>query len=328
MENFQETSNFIWQIADEILRDDFKRGKYPDVILPFTVLRRLDCVLAPTKELVLQRYETLTAKGLQNLDGQLKKAADKSFYNISKYDFSHLSNKLLEDSPNLKINIENYLNGFSQNMQEVVDKFSLRTTIETLASKGLLYKLIKKFSVVDLSPDRIDNHMMGTLFEDLIRRFNEQMNENPGEHFTPREVIRLMVRMMLRGDEVALQQQGVVRTIYDCACGSGGMLSIAKEHIIENINPSADIRLFGQEVNDETFAVCKSDLLIKGDDRDADNIMPNSSFSDDGHAGKRFDYMLVNPPYGKDWNKDEKTVKAETGKGQRFEAGTPRKNDG
>ena len=324
MENFQETSNFIWQIADEILRDDFKRGKYPDVILPFTVLRRLDCVLAPSKQKVLDKHQTLTDKGLQNLDGQLRKAAGKSFYNISKYDFP----TLLDDSKNIGKNTIAYLNGFSANMLEVVDKFSLRTTINTLDSKGLLFLLIKKFSEVDLSPDRIDNHMMGTLFEDLIRRFNEQMNENPGEHFTPREVIRLMVRMMLRGDEVALKQQGVVRTIYDCACGSGGMLSIAKEHIIKNINPSADIRLFGQEVNDETFAVCKSDLLIKGDDRDADNIMPNSSFSDDGHAGKRFDYMLVNPPYGKDWNKDEKTVKAETGKGQRFEAGTPRKNDG
>lgn len=324
MENFQETSNFIWQIADEILRDDFKRGKYPDVILPFTVLRRLDCVLAPSKQRVLDKHQTLTAKGLQNLDGQLRKAAGKSFYNISKYDFP----TLLDDAKNIGKNTIAYLNGFSANMLEVVDKFSLRTTINTLDSKGLLFLLIKKFSEVDLSPDRIDNHMMGTLFEDLIRRFNEQMNENPGEHFTPREVIRLMVRMMLRGDEVALQQQGVVRTIYDCACGSGGMLSIAKEHIIKNINPSADIRLFGQEVNDETFAVCKSDLLIKGDDRDADNIMPNSSFSDDGHADKRFDYMLVNPPYGKDWNKDEKTVKAETGKGQRFEAGTPRKNDG
>ena len=245
-------------------------------------------------------------------------------YNISKYDFP----TLLDDSKNIGKNTIAYLNGFSANMLEVVDKFSLRTTINTLDSKGLLFLLIKKFSEVDLSPDRIDNHMMGTLFEDLIRRFNEQMNENPGEHFTPREVIRLMVRMMLRGDEVALKQQGVVRTIYDCACGSGGMLSIAKEHIIKNINPSADIRLFGQEVNDETFAVCKSDLLIKGDDRDADNIMPNSSFSDDGHRGKRFDYMLVNPPYGKDWNKDEKVVKAETGEGQRFEAGTPRKNDG
>jgi len=339
MENFQETSNFIWQIADEILRDDFKRGKYPDVILPFTVLRRLDCVLAPTKELVLQRYETLTAKGLQNLDGQLRKAAGKSFYNISKYDFSKqskeveqapnkISQPLLDDAKNIGKNTINYLNGFSPNMLEVIDKFSLRTTINTLDSKGLLFLLIKKFSEVDLSPDRIDNHMMGTLFEDLIRRFNEQMNENPGEHFTPREVIRLMVRMMLRGDEVALKQQGVVRTIYDCACGSGGMLSIAKEHIIKNINPSADIRLFGQEVNDETFAVCKSDMLIKGDDRDADNIMPNSTFFKDGHEGKRFDYMLVNPPYGKDWNKDKDKVDKETGKGQRFEAGTPRKNDG
>jgi type I restriction enzyme M protein len=324
MVNFQETANFIWQIADEILRDDFKRGKYPDVILPFTVLRRLDCVLAPTKEKVLERYETLSAKGLQNLDGQLRKASSKSFYNVSKYDFR----VLLEDKKNIGKNLIAYLNGFSENMREVVDKFSLRTTINTLDSKNLLPLLVKKLAEVDLSPERIDNHTMGTIFEELIRRFNEQMNENPGEHFTPREVIRLMVRLLLRGDEVALKQPGVIRTIYDCACGSGGMLSIAKEYILAEINSSADIRLFGQEVNDETFAVCKSDMLIKGDDADADNIKPGSSLSNDSHANKRFDYMLVNPPYGKDWNKDKDAVEKDVKRGGRFEAGTPRKNDG
>jgi type I restriction enzyme M protein len=237
---------------------------------------------------------------------------------------------LLEDKKNIGKNLIAYLNGFSDNMREVVDKFSLRTTINTLDAKNLLPLLVKKFASpeVDLSPERIDNHTMGTLFEELIRRFNEQMNENPGEHFTPREVIRLMVRLLLRGDEDALKQPGVIRTIFDCACGSGGMLSIAKEYILTEINPSADIRLFGQEVNDETFAVCKSDMLIKGDDADADNIKSGSSLSNDGHADRRFDYMLVNPPYGKDWNKDKDAVEKEVKKGRRFEAGTPRKNDG
>ncbi|WP_313926646.1 class I SAM-dependent DNA methyltransferase [Anabaena sp. FACHB-1237] len=325
--NFQETSNFIWQIADEILRDDFKRGKYPDVILPFTVLRRLDCILAPTKDEVLKRYEFLQEKGLQKPDGQLRKAAGgKSFYNVSGYDFK----KLLEDKKNLAKNLIAYLNGFSENMREVIDKFSLRTTINTLDSKNLLVPLINKFSEVDLSPDKIDNHTMGTIFEELIRRFNEQMNENPGEHFTPREVIKLMVRLVLRGDETALKQPGVIRTIYDCACGSGGMLSIAKDYIREKINSSADIRLYGQEVNDETFAVCKSDMLIKGDDKDADNIKSGSCFANDGHADQKFDYMLVNPPYGKDWKKEKEFIDAEVARGKlgRFEAGTPRINDG
>ena len=327
--NFQETSNFIWQIADEILRDDFKRGKYPDVILPFTVLRRLDCILAPTKDAVLERYEFLKEKGLENPDGQLRKAAgDKSFYNISGYDFK----KLLEDKKNLSKNLIVYLNGFSENMREVIDKFSLRTTINTLDSKNLLVPLITKFteSKVDLSPDKIDNHTMGTIFEDLIGRFNEQMNENPGEHFTPREVIQLMVRLVLRGDEAALKQPGVIRTIYDCACGSGGMLSIAKDYIQKNINSSANIRLYGQEVNDETFAVCKSDMLIKGDDKDADKIKSGSCFSNDGHSDQKFDYMLVNPPYGKDWKKEKEFIDAEVARGElgRFEAGTPRINDG
>ncbi|MBE9226259.1 SAM-dependent DNA methyltransferase [Phormidium sp. LEGE 05292] len=326
MQNFQETANFIWEIADEILRDDFKRGKYPDVILPFTVLRRLDCVLAPTKQAVLEKYQFCQEKNLKNPDGQLRKAAGKSFYNTSKYDFP----TLLTDAKNISKNTIAYLNGFSNNMRDVIEKFNLPATIETLNSKNLLFLLIKKFSEADLSPEKIDNHRMGTIFEELIRRFNEQRNENPGEHFTPREVIRLMVRLLLRGDEAILKQPGVVRTIYDCACGSGGMLSIAKEYILTNINPSADIRLFGQEVNDETFAVCKSDMLIKGDDRDADNIKFGSSFCLDGHQDNRFDYMLVNPPYGKDWKKEKDFIDAEAAKkgNGRFEAGTPRINDG
>ncbi|MFB2836854.1 type I restriction-modification system subunit M N-terminal domain-containing protein, partial [Floridanema evergladense] len=210
MQNFQETANFIWEIADEILRDDFKRGKYPDVILPFTVLRRLDCVLAPTKQAVLQKYQFCQEKKLQNPDGQLRKAAGMSFYNISQYDFP----TLLTDAKNISKNTIAYLNGFSDNMRGVIEKFNLPATIETLNSKNLLFLLIKKFSEADLSPEKIDNHTMGTIFEELIRRFNEQRNENPGEHFTPREVIRLMVRLLVRGDEAILKQPGVVRTIY------------------------------------------------------------------------------------------------------------------
>ena len=326
MNNFQEIANFIWSIADEILRDDFKRGKYPDVILPFTVLRRLDCVLAPTKEKVLKRYEELKAKGLENMDGQLRRAAGHSFYNVSKFDFP----KLLDDPKNIGKNLRAYINNFSENMRDVIDRFKLRGTIDTLDEKGLLFVLVQKLSDADLHPDKVDNHTMGTIFEELIRRFNEQSNENPGEHFTPREVIRLMVRLLINGDRAVLKQESAIRTVFDPACGSGGMLSIAKEHVLGEINPNADIRLFGQEVNDETYAVCKSDLLIKGDDRDSDNIKPGSCLSADGHTRATFDYMLTNPPYGKDWKKEQSFIGEEAARGDagRFGAGTPRISDG
>ncbi len=324
-ESIQEIVNFIWPVADEILRDDFKRGKYPDIILPFTVLRRLDCVLAGTKEKVLARHKDLQKQGIQNVDGQLRRAAGHSFYNISKFDFS----KLLDDAKNIGKNLIAYINGFSENMRDVIDNFGLRNNIELLDQKGLLFLLIKRFSTIDLHPDRVDNHAMGTIFEELIRKFNEQTNENPGEHFTPREVIRLMVHLVLNGDRKILQQQQVTRTVFDPACGSGGMLSLAKEYVLGSINPKADIRLFGQEVNSETYAVCKSDMLIKGDDRDADNIKPESSFSKDGHPRSTFDYMLTNPPYGKDWKKEQGFITAEAAKpGGRFSAGLPRISDG
>lgn len=325
MNNFQDNVNFIWSVADEVLRDDFKRGKYPDVILPFTVLRRLDCVLQPTKDKVLDRYEALKDKGLGNLDGQLRRAAGHSFYNTSPFDFL----KLLKDNKNVATNLRTYINGFSPNMREVVDKFKLRSTIDTLEEKGLLFQLIQKFSLINLHPSVISNHAMGTMFEELIRRFNEQTNENPGEHFTPREVIRLMVRLILDDDAPMLQRESVIRTVYDPACGTGGMLSIAKEYVLEHINPTADLILFGQEVNDETFAVCKSDLLIKGDDRDADNIKPDSCLSKDGHPHATFDYMLSNPPYGKDWKKEQRFIEDEAKNvNGRFGAGTPRVSDG
>lgn len=325
-QNHSSIVGFIWSVADEVLRDDFKRSKYPDVILPFTVLRRLDCVLAPTRDKVRQRYEDLRERGLQNVDPQLRRVAGYSFYNLSKFDFPSLA----KDPRNLAKNLRAYINGFSEQMHEVIDKFKLSATIESLDEKGLLFLLIQKFSEVDLHPDAIDNHQMGTIFEELIRKFNEQSNENPGEHFTPREVIRLMVRLVLNGDKDILKQLGVTRTVFDPACGTGGMLSIAKEYIHERINSKADIRLYGQEVNDETFAVCKSDLYIKGDDKDAENIKPDSCLSKDGHAGGTFDYMLTNPPYGKDWKKEKDFIEDEAARGEsgRFSAGLPRISDG
>lgn len=314
--NFSEVTNFIWSVAD-LLRDYYKRGKYPDVILPFTVLRRLDCVLAPTKEEVLKNYDEYRSK-LEDLSSILKSSSGHSFYNTSKFDFE----KLLADPDNIEQNVFDYLNGFSENMREVIDRFKLRQEVEYLAEKGLLYNVVKKYSEIDLHPDRLSNHDMGCVFEELIRKFNEQINENPGEHFTPREVIRLMVNLLMAEDKEKLSKKGIITIVYDPACGTGGMLTVAKEHILSDINEDATVQLFGQEVNDETFAVCKSDMMIK--DENADNIKPDSSFSHDGFVGKTFDYILSNPPFGKDWNQDKDAMVEESKRGfsGRFGCGT------
>src|SRR5215211_1495454 len=325
MSDFQGKVNFIWSVADEILRDDFKRSKYPDVILPFTVLRRVDCVLEPTKDKVLDRYESLKGR-LDNLHGPLTNVSGHFFYNVSKFTFS----RLLDDPKNVGANLRVYINGFSEEMREVLERFKIRNTIDQLEEKGLLYQTIQKFSGIDLHPHVVTNHEMGTIFEELLRKFNEQTNENPGEHFTPREVILLMARLVLNGDKDILQREGVLRSVYDPACGTGGMLSIAEDYIREAMNPTADIRLYGQEINDETYAVCVSDMLIKGDDEGAKNIKPRSTFTHDGHPGRTFDYMLCNPPYGKDWKKEKTFIaeEAERGYAGRFGAGTPRTSDG
>lgn len=330
MPTISEVANFIWEIADSVLRDDFKRSKYPDVILPFVVLRRLDSVLAPTKPKVIKKIKKLETIGLElgQMDGQLRKASGHAFYNTSRFDFQ----KLLDDPQNIGKNLIAYINGFSENVRDIIDKFSLRHTIDLLDRKNLLYLMIQKTASpkAALHPDQLSNHDMGYVFEELIRRFNEQTNENPGEHFTPREVVQLMVRLALNGDKKILSHTGAMRTIYDPACGTGGMLSVAKRYIIENVNPKADIMLFGQEVNPETYAICKADMLIKGDDRDANNIKMGSTLSEDGHPDTKFDYMISNPPYGKDWKKDAKVVEHEHREAYmgRFSPGLPRKSDG
>jgi type I restriction enzyme M protein len=324
VENHSEIVNFIWSVAD-LIRDSFKRGKYQDVILPLTVLRRIDCVLAPTKQQVLETNGRLKNK-LENLDPQLRKAAGYAFYNTSRYDFD----SLLADAPNLASNLRSYINCFSLNMREVLEKFDFDNTISKLDEAGLLFLVLERFKGMDLHPSRISNHDMGYIFEELIRRFNEALNENPGEHFTPREVIRLMVNLILSQDVEALRQDHIVRTVYDPCCGSGGMLTIAKERILE-INPRAEVYLFGQEVNPQTWAVSKADMLMTSPDgRDADNIAFGSTLSADKHAGKPFDYLLTNPPYGKDWKMDKAAVQAEAERGYagRFGAGTPRISDG
>ena len=335
--NHSEITNFIWGVAN-LIRDTFKRGKYQDVILPLTVLRRLDCVLAPTKEDVLQRQAELRGRGLEDLHSQLCRSSGFAFYNTSRYDFA----LLLSDAPNVAANLRNYISGFSQNMREVLERFDFDNTISKLDEAGLLFQVLERFGNVDLHPDRIDNAAMGTIFEELIRRFNEALNENPGEHFTPRDVVHLMVGLMLAGDENRIGGSGVVRTVYDPCCGSGGMLTIAKERInighLDNgqlltgpVNPDAEIHLFGQEVNPETWAVSKSDLYMKDPTgRDADNIVFGTTLSNDRHAARSFDYLIANPPYGKDWKRDESAVRAEhsRGVGGRFGPGLPRISDG
>ena len=334
--NHSEIVSFLWGVAD-LIRDTFKRGKYQDIILPLTVLRRLDCVLADTKEQVLQKQTELRGR-LDNLDPQLRKAAGFAFYNTSRYDFE----KLLADAPNLAANLRNYIAGFSPNMREVLEKFDFDNTISRLDEAGLLFRVLERFKNVDLHPRSVDNPTMGTIFEELIRKFNEALNENPGEHFTPRDVVHLMVDLMLAGDEPTIRGQRAVRTVYDPCCGSGGMLTIAKEHITAGvhktgeiirpaINEDAEIHLFGQEVNPETWAVSKSDLYMKDPTgRDADNLAYGSTLSNDRHAGRSFDYLIANPPYGKDWKRDEDAVRAEHERGAagRFAPGLPRISDG
>lgn len=334
---YSEIVSFLWGVAD-LIRDTFKRGKYQDVILPLTVLRRLDCVLADKKAKVLERKAQLKSKGLQDLDAQLRRASGFAFYNTSRYDFD----KLLGDAPHLAANLRNYIAGFSPNMREVLEKFDFDNTISKLDEAGLLFQVLERFRKVDLHPNKVDNPTMGTIFEELIRKFNEALNENPGEHFTPRDVVHLMVDLMLAGDEDRIRRKGIVCTVYDPCCGSGGMLMITKEHITVGrrkngdllrpaINPDAGIHLFGQEVNPETWAIAKSDLFMKDPSgRDAENIAYGSVLSNDRHAGRTFDYLIANPPYGKDWKRDEDAVRAEYERGapSRFAPGLPRISDG
>jgi len=335
--NHSEIVGWLWGVAD-LIRDTFKRGKYQDVILPLTVLRRLDCVLAPTKNKVLARQAALRGRGLQDLDAQLRKASEFAFYNTSRYDFE----KLLGDAPHIAANLRNYIAGFSPNMREVIERFDFDNTISKLDEAGLLFQVIERFKKVDLHPDKVDNPTMGSIFEHLIRKFNEALNENPGEHFTPRDVVHLMVDLMLAGDADRFRKPGITQTVYDPCCGSGGMLMITKEHITVGvrkngdvlrgpINPGAEIHLFGQEVNPETWSIAKSDLFIKEPKgRDADNIAFGSVLSNDKHSGRNFDYLIANPPYGKDWKRDEESVRTEHERGAagRFAAGLPRISDG
>lgn len=321
MSNFQDKINFIWSIA-ELLRGPYKKEQYGDVILPMSVLRRFDCVLDETKQEVLDRYETLKKSGLQNMDPVLNRISKQEFNNVSKYTFD----KLLADPDNIANNLRNYINGFSKNAREIIERFDFDKQITKLNDNNLLYLIISEFNKIDIHPDAVNNTEMGYIFEELIRRFNE--HAEAGDHYTPREVIRLMVNILLNEDSEELTQPGLVTTVYDCCAGTGGMLSVTEQYLRE-LNPGIQVELFGQEINPQSYSVCKSDMLIKG--QNADNIILGDSFTEDGHKGETFRYMLTNPPFGVEWKKSQKHINEEhesEGYKGRFGAGLPRISDG
>ncbi|PSJ16208.1 type I restriction-modification system subunit M [Nitrosomonas supralitoralis] len=320
--NHQSLSAFIWSVAD-LLRGDYKQSEYGKVILPFTVLRRLDCVLESTKEAVLVEQAS-KQKADVNPEPFLLRKAGQSFYNTSPLDMK----KLMGDQDHINENLYAYIQGFSIAVRDIFERFDFYTQIERLAKSGLLYQVAERFANVDLHPDKVSNNQMGLVFEELIRKFAEISNETAGEHFTPREVIKLMVNLLFIEDDDVLAKPGVVRTIYDPTAGTGGMLSEAGEYLHDH-NPKARLTMSGQELNPESYAICKADMLIKG--QDVANIVFGNTFSDDGHLHKKFDYMLSNPPFGVEWKKVEKEVRKEhetQGFNGRFGPGLPRVSDG
>ncbi|HYG26601.1 MAG TPA: class I SAM-dependent DNA methyltransferase, partial [Caulobacteraceae bacterium] len=320
--NQQALSAFIWSVAD-LLRGDYKPADYGKVILPFTVLRRLDCVLALTKADVLAEFEKRSAAGV-NPEPFLRRKAKQGFFNTSPMDL----NKLLGDPANVRQNLESYVHGFSPEVRDIFERFDFAVQIDKLAKAKLLFMVAEKFAAIDLHPDRVSNTQMGLVFEELIRKFAETSNETAGDHFTPRDVIRLLVDLLFIEDDEALTKPGIVRTIYDPTAGTGGMLSVAEEYLTTG-GHDVKVRLFGQELNPESYAICKADMLIKG--QDVTNIAFGNTLSEDGHVGKTFDYMLANPPFGVEWKKVEKEVRREheqMGFAGRFGPGLPRVSDG
>ena len=320
--NHQSLSTFIWSVAD-LLRGDYKQSDYGKVILPFTILRRLDCVLEATKPAVLAELAEKQAMGLNPEPFVLRKAGQ-SFFNTSPLDLK----KLMGDQDHIRENLYSYIQGFSAAVRDIFERFEFHTQVEKLGKTNLLYQVTEKFTQIDLHPEVVDNHQMGLVFEELIRKFAELSNETAGEHFTPREVIRLMVNLLFIEDDAVLSKPGVVRTMYDPTAGTGGMLSIAGEYLEEH-NPQARLTVFGQELNAESYAICKADMLIKG--QDVANIVFGNTLSEDGHPHRKFDYMLSNPPFGVEWKKVEKEVRKEhenQGYNGRFGPGLPRVSDG
>ena len=320
--NQQNLSSFIWSVAD-LLRGDYKQSEYGRVILPFTVLRRLDCALEPSKEAVLKEKDK-REKAKLNPEPFLLKKSGQHFYNTSPLDIK----KLMGDQDNIAENMFSYIQAFSSDVRDIFECFDFHTQVDRLAKANLLYLVTEKFANIDLHPEVVSNAQMGLVFEELIRKFAELSNETAGEHFTPREVIRLMVNLLFIEDDDALTKPGIVRSLYDPAAGTGGMLSVAEDHL-SGQNPDARLVMYGQELNGESYAICKADMLIKG--QDIGNIIHGNTFSDDGLLGKQFDYMLSNPPFGVEWKKIKKEIVKEherDGFNGRFGPGLPRVSDG
>jgi type I restriction enzyme M protein len=320
--SFNDKVNFIWSVAD-LLRGDFKRSEYAKIILPLVVIRRLDCVLADSKANVVERATQLAGR-VDNPDQALQAVAGREFYNTSPLDFATLT----ADPANVATHLREYIGGFSPGAFDVIEKFRFDAQITRLDEADLLYQVVARFADIDLHTDAVDNTEMGYVYEELIRRFSEQSNETAGEHFTPREVIHLMVDLLFAEDDRLLREPGVVKTLFDPACGTGGMLAVAEDRLRE-LNPQAHLAVFGQELNDESYAMCRSDMMLKG--QTSANIRSGNSFSKDAFPGQRFDYMLANPPFGVEWKKVRVAVTDEAktlGFHGRFGAGLPRINDG
>lgn len=321
--NFTEKSNFIWGVAD-LLRGPYRPNQYKDVMLPLVVLRRLDCVLESTKQQVLDEYNKIKDSGSGIIDAKLRRITEVPFYNTSQFDFE----KLKGDPDGIDRNLVNYMKGFSPKASSIIESFKFEEQIPKLEKANRLFLVVSKFSEIDLHPETVSNIEMGYIFEDLIRRFNEASNEEAGDHFTPREVIRLMVDILFEPDSEILTSKGIVKTIYDPAMGTGGMLSVSEEYLKEH-NPDARLEVFGQDYNDQSYAISGSDMLIKG--QNIEHIVLGDSFTEDGFPNEKFDYMLANPPFGVEWKPEEEYVKKEhdeLGFSGRFGAGLPRINDG
>ncbi|OGL42579.1 MAG: hypothetical protein A2161_05230 [Candidatus Schekmanbacteria bacterium RBG_13_48_7] len=323
MNNWGEKVSFIWQIAD-LLRGPYRPNQYKDVMLPMTVLRRLDCVLEPTKDKVLTKLDSLKDGKVKNLEPILNRAAGQEFHNTSLYTFE----KLKGDPDNIRANLTHYIKSFSSRARDIIEHFRFEEHIGKLDQANRLFLVVSKFCEMDLHPDIVPNIEMGYIFEELIRRFNEASNEEAGDHFTPRDVIRLMVNILFTPDDDILTTKGIVKTLFDPTGGTGGMLSVSEDYLRE-LNPDARLEVFGQDYNDQAYAICGSDMMIKG--QSMENIRFGDSFTEDNFSGKTFDYMLANPPFGVEWKPQENTIKKEheeQGYGGRFGAGLPRINDG
>jgi len=322
MSKFQELSSLIWNVSDDVLRGLFKPHEYGDVILTFVILRRLDCVIEPQKDEIYNLYEEYKTK-VDDPSPIIKNRIHTEFYNTSKYDLSRLK----QDPKNIFINFQNYISGYSKNVYDIIENLQLDKPVEKLHKNNRLFQLIEKFSNVDLHPNVVDNHTMGQIFEELLRKFSEMSNETSGEHYTPRDIVRLLVSLVFIENTDDLSGEGKIRSLFDPCSGTGGMLTIGKEWVLENINSNIDIILYGQELNPQTYSICKSDLLISGEN--PDNIKQGSSLSDDKHQGEKFDYQITNPPFGVSWKSEEEFVVNESqNPNGRFFVGTPRTSDG